>query len=270
MQIALTRAVSRSIGDCEVTFVERSPIDIGRAEAQHDAYCRTLERHGLLVLRLPAEHELPDAVFVEDPVLVLDEIAIGLRAGAASRRAEVESMLPALQHFRTIERMQAPGTADGGDIVRIDRTLFIGRSARTCEAGIRQLADIVQPHGYRVIPVSMQGCLHLKSGCTFTGDRVLLNPDYVDPTPFAAWRPIPVPVTEPEAADVLRLATHVLMPDTFPLTAALLRREGHAVETIDVSELQKAEAGVTCLSVIFETDNLPAAARPLVYPGGIP
>jgi len=264
LQLALTRAVSRSLGECEVTFFERQPIDIATAEAQHSTYCHVLRRHGLHVLRLPAEHALPDAVFVEDPVLVLDEVALALRAGAASRRGEVDSMLPVLERVRTVERMRAPATADGGDIVQIDHTLFIGRSTRTNDAGIRQIEEIVRPHGYRVVPVAMQGCLHLKSGCTWTGDRVLLNPDRVDATPFQEWRPIHVPETEPDAADVLRLATRVLIPASFPLTAALLRHEGYAVEPIDVSELQKAEAGVTCLSVIFDVETLPAGLEPLL------
>jgi dimethylargininase len=125
---------------------------------------------------------------------------------------------------------------------------------------------MVRPHGYRVVAVAMQGCLHLKSGCTWTGDCVLLNPAYVDPAPFAAWRQVHVPPVEPNAADVLRVGAQVLIPSSFPVTAALLRHEGHEVETVEVSELQKAEAGVTCLSVIFDSHIVPAAVRPLVLP----
>jgi dimethylargininase len=264
MPIALTRAVSRMLSECEVTYVERSPIDVARAAAQHDAYCRVLAAHGLTVLRLPAQDEMPDAVFVEDPVIVLDEVAIALMSGAASRRAEAESILPILRLFRPIETLRLPGTVDGGDVVRIDRTLFIGRSSRSNSEGIRQLGELVTAHGYRVVPVPMQGCLHLKSGCTWVGDgRVLINPAYVDASSFQLYSPICVPAAEPAAADVLRLGDAVLMPDTFPLTAALLKREGYAVETVDVSEFQKAEAGVTCLSVIFEAEALPQEAAAL-------
>jgi dimethylargininase len=207
---------------------------------------------------------MPDAVFVEDPVTVLDEVAIALVSGAASRRAEVESMLPILQCFRPIETLHLPGTVDGGDVVRIDRTLFIGRSSRSNAEGIRQLGEIAAAHGYRVVPVQMQGCLHLKSGCTWVGDgRVLINPAYVDVSAFAKYSPICVAAEEPEAADGLRLRDCVVLPHTVPLTAALLRREGYPVETVDVSEFQKAESGVTCLSVIFEAEALPAEAAAL-------
>lgn len=249
--MAITREVSESLAECEVTWVERQPIDVGRARLQHDAYITVLESRGFDVVRLPALDDLPDAVFVEDPIHVLDEVAIALRPGAPSRQPEVEPLADAVGRYRPVVRLEAPATADGGDILRIDRTLYVGRSTRTNEIGIRELVLITSRYGYSVVPVDMRDCLHLKSGCTSIGGRVLINPDWIDAGPFAELDPLPVPADEPWAADVLLLADTIVMPDSFPATAALLRSLGREVVTVDVSEFQKAEAGVTCLSVVF-------------------
>jgi dimethylargininase len=257
MRIALTRAVSRSIADCEVTFVERAPIDVALAEAQHAACIELLRRHNLVVLRLPAQHALPDAVFVEDPVVVVDEVAVALRAGATSRRPEVDSIVPVLERFREVRPIEEPGTIDGGDVLAIGHTLFAGRSQRTNDDGISQLASIVRPHGYDVIAVDMHDCLHLKSGCTFLGRHLLINPDWIDASPFGALPLVRVASDEPDAGDVLRLDPAILMAEGFPATAAAVRACGYAVETLDISEFRKAEAGVTCLSVIFEATSVP-------------
>jgi dimethylargininase len=257
MRVALTRAPSHSLAQCEVTYLERQPIDIERAERQHESYVRLLRDLGHEVIRLPAEHDLPDAVFVEDPVIVLDEIAVGLRSGAESRRTEVESLMPVLERYRPVHRIEAPGTIDGGDVLRIGRTLHVGRSRRTSDDGIRQLAALVEPFGYMVNAVSMDGCLHLKSGCTYTGREVLIDPDRIDESAFPGLTLLPVPASEPDAADILWLGSSIVIADTFPQTTRLLRERGHAVHPIDVSEFQKAEAGVTCLSVIFEATTRP-------------
>ncbi len=252
MLTAITRAVSRSLAECELTWLERVPIDVALAMRQHDAYAQALERQGLRVLRMPAEDGLPDAVFVEDPLLVLDEVAVALRMGAVSRRAEVDSLLPVIGEYRDVIRMQPPGTIDGGDIVRIGRQLFVGQSSRSDAPGTAQLAAIVAGFGYTVVPVAVRGCLHLKSGCTSLGDRVLLNAGWIDASPFQSFHPLHVPASEPAAADVLTLPHTLLLPASFPATAELLRATGHSVTTVDVSELQKAEAGVTCMSVLFD------------------
>jgi len=262
MLVALTREVSRSIGDCEVTFIERMPIDVALARRQHEAYCVALGRHGLAVIRLPARDDQPDAVFIEDPLLVLDEVAIVLSPGAASRRAELDSLVPVIEQFRPVERITLPATIDGGDVLRIGRRLFVGESTRTNTHGVRALDELASPHGYGVIPIRVRGCLHLKSGCTCVGDRVLINADWVDSEPFRDFAPIPV--AEPWAADVLQLPDSILIPSSFPETAARLAGLGYAVDAIDVSELQKAEAGVTCMSVIFEAPALPPDLQRLV------
>lgn len=249
---AITRAVSPSMNNCQLAFVERQPIDIAKAIAQHDLYEACLASLGIAVVSLPALPDQPDAVFVEDPAIVLDEVAIMTRMGVESRRGESASLAEAIARFRPLRWIAAPGTLEGGDVVRIDSTLFVGRSARSNDAGIAQLARQLAPLGYAVRAVEMRGCLHLKSACTYLGrDTVLANRDWADLAPFARARVIDVAPDEPAAADVLAIGDTVIVAASFPETARTLDRAGWRVLAIDVSELQKAEAGVTCMSLIF-------------------
>ncbi|HXM44528.1 MAG TPA: arginine deiminase family protein [Bryobacteraceae bacterium] len=249
---AITRAVSPSMNDCQLAFAERQSIDIGKAIAQHGQYEACLASLGIAVVSLPALPDLPDAVFVEDPAIVLDEIAIVTRMGAESRRGESESLAEALARFRPLRRIAEPGTLEGGDVVRIGGTLFVGRSARSNDAGIAQLADELAPLGYAVKSVEMHGCLHLKSACTYLGrGTVLANRDWADLGPFGNVGVIDVPAGEPGAGDVLAIGDTAIVPVSFPETARFLERAGWQVLPIDVSELQKAEAGVTCMSLIL-------------------
>jgi dimethylargininase len=253
MLIAVTRAVSPALAACELTYLDRAAIDPALAAAQHRAYQDCLRTLGCRVISLPALPDLPDSVFVEDPALVLDEIAVIARPGAASRRPEADAIAAALAPFRPLARIQPPGTLEGGDIVRAGRHLFVGLSGRTNHAGIAQLAAIAEPHGYTVTPVEVRGCLHLKSGACWLGrDTILANREWIDPAPFARYRILDV--VEPWAADVLPLGPAVLMPAGFPQTQAILEAADFAVRPVDVSELQKAEAGVTCMSLIFEAE----------------
>jgi dimethylargininase len=235
---------------CELTYLDRCAIDLARAVEQHAAYVRCLRDLGIAVIELSADSALPDCVFVEDPVVVVDEVAVIARMGAESRRPESQAMARALAPFRELRWMEAPATLDGGDVFRVGRTLFAGLSRRTNEAGIAALAAAVAPHGYDVRPVEVRGCLHLKSGACRAGGRTLLvNREWVDVAPFDGYELIDV--EEPWAADVLPIGDVVLMPAGFPKTQARLERSGYQVRMVDVSELQKAEAGVTCMSVIF-------------------
>ena len=253
MLTAITRKVSPNFAACQLEYLRREPIDVARAEAQHRNYEAALERLGARVVSLPAQPDLPDCVFVEDPALVLDEIAIITRMGAESRRGEAESLAAALAGFRPVVRMSAPATLEGGDVVRMGKTLYAGLSRRSNADGSRQLAAIVEPHGYRVVPVAVTGCLHLKSACcAASDDTVLANRALFDASALRC-KMIDVPAEEPGAADVLRIGGAVLIPASFPRTARLLKESGFAVQPLDVSELQKAEAGVTCMSLVFET-----------------
>jgi dimethylargininase len=253
MRTAFTRGVSASITSCELEYLPRTPIDAAKAVDQHRNYERCLEECGLRVISLPPDPQLADGLFVEDPAIVLDEIGIICRMGAASRRAEAASLAEALAPFRGLEWLREPATVEGGDVMHIGTTLFCGISRRTNRDGARQLADLVQPFGYTVTPVAVSGCLHLKSAiCPLSPDAVLANRRWIDLEAFRDFTVFDVPDDEPGAANVLRIGENILMPASFPQTRDLLVRNGFRVITVDISELQKAEAGVTCSSLIFE------------------
>lgn len=253
MLAALTRAVSPNLDSCELTFHARQKIDIDLAIAQHHAYERALAQLGLRIISLPAEPDMPDSMFVEDPVVVVDELAVITRMGTASRAGEGESLAEALSPYRPIHRLTEPATLEGGDVIRIDRELFVGLSTRTNQSGIDQLWAILEPYGYSVHAVPVDRCLHLKSAaCSVGNGAILANTAWIDTTHFFGYRIIPVPADEPGAANVLRIGGTILMPACFPQTAELLRLEGLAIRTLDISELMKAEAAITCSSVIFQ------------------
>ena len=252
MDLALTRDVARSLGRCELTFRDREPIDVDRAIEQHQAYCNRLESLGLEVVRLPADEACPDCCFVEDVAIVLDEVAVVTMPGAPSRRPEVPPVKEALLRFRRCEEMALPATLDGGDVLRLGRRLFVGRTARTNEAGIATLRTAVAPFGHEVVPVAVTGCLHLKSAVTALDEETLLAiPGAFDETPFAGCEFVAVPNEEREAANVLRVRDEVWVPAGFPRTLDLLSARGYRVVPIDVSEFLKAEAGLTCKSILL-------------------
>jgi dimethylargininase len=256
MLTAITRAVSPAIVDCELTFVARQPIDLAKAREQHRAYEQLLEKAGARVISLPPEPSLPDSMFVEDPALVLDELAVILPLGTPSRRAEASSLGQALQKFRRLESVHPPGTLEGGDVLRVGRKLFVGLSGRTNFEGIRQLTAIVAPHGYRVIEAGVTGCLHLKSAVTYLGRNMLLaNRAWFDATPFGGFGWIDVDPEEPHAANALAVADKIIFPASFPCTRARIEAEGFHVTPLDISELQKAESGLTCSSLLFEAPS---------------
>jgi dimethylargininase len=250
---AITRAVSPRMNDCELSYIDRVEIDIEKAQAQHGAYEDCLRAMGMEVIALPDEPGMPDSVFVEDPAIVLDEIAVITRPGAASRRAEGETLAAALEQFRPLLRIAAPGTLEGGDVMRGGKTLYVGVSARSNAEGIAQLAEIVRPFGYNVKAVEVRGCLHLKSGCTYLGaGTVLANRNWIDVAGLEGFTIVDVARDEPWAANVLTLDDAALMPDCFPDTAAIVESLGWKVRAVDISELRKAEAGITCSSLIFK------------------
>jgi dimethylargininase len=251
--IAITRGVSPGIVNCELTHVAREPINLDRARAQHADYEKCLADLGCRVISLPAEPELPDSTFVEDTALVLDELAIILRPGAASRRPETASIAKALASYRQFSYIEGPGAIDGGDVLRIGKSIFVGLSYRSNAAGIEQLAAIVRPFGYSVAGVRLEGCLHLKSGVTQVApDALLINRAYVDADVLPKTELIDVDATEPSGANALRIAASVVYPAAFPRTLERLQERNLSVRIVDASELAKAEAGVTCCSLIFE------------------
>ncbi|MGC1905862.1 MAG: arginine deiminase family protein [Candidatus Acidiferrum sp.] len=257
MLTAITRAVSPSIVDCELTFVDRQPIHLAKAQSQHHDYELLLEKLGAKVISLPAEPTLPDSMFVEDPAIVLDELAVIFPLGTKSRQPEAPSLAKALAPFRKLAHVTAPASIEGGDVLCIDRTLYVGQTTRTNPEGIRQLAEIVAPHNYKVVPVPVTGCLHLKSGVTWVGGVTLLaNRPWFDTTPFSGFKWIDVDSVEPHAANALALGDTVIFPASFPLTRAKIESAGFHVTPLDISELQKAESGLTCSSLIFEVSSV--------------
>ena len=256
MLTAITRAVSASLGSCELTWLPREPIDIAKAIAEHHAYERCLSELGARVISLPALDAHPDAVFVEDPAIVLDEVAVIATMGAESRRGERESLAAALTPFRPLIHMRAPARLEGGDVMRVGRHLYVGLSARTDAAGVAQLASELAPYGYTVHALELRDCLHLKSACCCIGDDIVLaNSTWVDIAPFAHYRLIEVAPGEPGAANALRVNDTIVMPNAYPGTAALLRSEGFPVVELEMTELMKAESGMTCSSLIFHADR---------------
>ena len=252
---AITRAVSPSLADCELTFLARQKIDVAKAIGQHRDYEDCLARLGVRVIRLPAEPDLPDSVFVEDMAIVLDELAVITRPGATSRQAETESVADALAEFRPLKFIQPPATIEGGDVMRVDRTLYTGLSARTNLAGIEQFRAIVKPCGYEVRAVEVTGCLHLKTACAYLGARTMLvNRRWIDIQKFAEFDLIDAPNDEPWAANTLTIGDVVLMADGFSRTRGLLKERGFDARAIDIGELRKAEAGMTCMSLVFNSE----------------
>ncbi len=253
MRIAITRKVSRAMANCELTHLARSPIDVHRAAAQHESYEECLRSLGCEVHTLPEEPELPDSVFVEDAAIVLDEVAVVARPGAESRRAETESLARTLTPYRTLLRIEAPGTLDGGDVLLFGRTLYVGDTSRSNREGIAQLTKLVAPYGYSVVPVEVSGCLHLKSAVTQVAENTLLiNPNMVERRIFGAAEFIEVDPAEPHAANALLIDQTVVYPARHQKTRRRLEERGIKLVALDVSEVLKAEGGVTCCSLVFE------------------
>ena len=250
--IALLREVSPSLAACELSFLERAPIDVERARAQHAHYAAELAALGCGIEWLAPLPENADAVFVEDTAVVLPEVAVITRPGVASRRNEVESVAASLAGHRPLKRIVAPGSLEGGDVVRIGRDLHVGASGRSNASGIEQLRAALAPFGYRVASVGMRDCLHLKSAATFIPpDILLVNPAWVDPNVFDARTVIEVDDGEAFAANTLTVQGVTLLSAAFPRTERRLREAGVTTRALDVSELQKAEAALTCMSLML-------------------
>jgi len=247
---AFTRAVSPRIAECQLTHLARVPIDPEKAAAQHAAYEQALVGAGFEIVRLPELTDDPDAVFVEDTALILGEHAVITRPGAPSRIGEVESTAEGLGGHFTVHRVSS-GHVDGGDVLRIGQRLYVGLSTRTDRAGVEALAALVAPLGYDVVAAEADACLHLKTAASLVGDGVLLfNPRAIDAAQFGGVQP--VAAADGEDANCVRAGDQLILPASSPRTADRLRARGFRVVEVDVSELQKAEAGVTCMSLIDE------------------
>jgi len=259
MRIAITREPDPSIVDCQLTYLQRQPIDVRKAVQQHQAYKECLAHLNLHVVQLTIDKVLPDAVFVEDTAVVVDELAVVPIMGSARRQSEIQELLPAFSRYRPLKFLRPPATLEGGDVIRVGRTLFVGLSTRTNLEGVNQLREILRPFDYQVRPVEVKACLHLSTALSYIGENtVLANKNWVDLSPFEGFSLMDVSAMgEPWSANTIRINGSNIVSRSFPKTSAALRERGFNVITVDISELEKAEAGLSCMSLIFEDKNHP-------------
>lgn len=250
--VAITHVPSPRMADALRTFIEVEEIDLDLVALQHEEYRRVLERAGAQVVLLDANRELPDAVFVEDTAVVLDELAVVTSMGALSRRAETGAVEEELRRYRaTIARIEPPATLEGGDVLRVGRTLLVGVTERTNVAGFEALARIARPLGYDVRRVAVDGCLHLKTACTALPDgTMLVRAGWLDERDLRGFPIVHVPDDEPDAANVVLVGGRVIMSANHPRSIDLVRQRGFEVDPVDLSELAKAEGSGTCLSIL--------------------
>jgi len=252
MLIGITHTVSPKIRDCEITFIERQPIDYELALRQHDEYCAPLSRCGVEIKRLSINLDYPDSCFVEDTAIVVDELAVITSPGAESRRGETAAIKSELAKYKETVSISLPATIDGGDVLRVEKELFVGLSNRTNAQGIEELARILKPFDYRVYPVKLTDCLHLKSAVTALNDETLIiNPHWIDLEPFKKFRLLYTPEDEPWAANSLCVGNRIFLQAGFPRMAEIVQKLHEDIEILNISEFQKAEAALTCLSIIF-------------------
>ncbi len=250
--LAFTHAPSPKLSECELTFKSRDPINYELALQQHATYCRALENAGLEVRELCLNPHSPDGCFVEDVAVVLDEIAILCPMGVPSRRAERDAWRIQLAKERQVIELPEDSRLEGGDILQVGDELIAGHSPRTNAKGLESLNTEVARYGYRLRVVPVQGCLHLKTACTALDEESLLvNPQWIDTAALSGFELL-------EAADtwgsnVLRLPEVVLMSSTQSATIAQVEQCGFSVAAVDISEFEKAEAGLTCLSLVLNT-----------------
>lgn len=246
--IALIRQPSTRLAEGEVTLIKRKPIDSHLADEQWDAYVEALDAAGFETIEVPAADHLPDSVFIEDAVVVFGGTAVIASPGAESRRPEIHGVRETVKELGlTVREVTLPGTLDGGDVLTVGSTVYVGRSTRTNAEGIQQLRSIVMPLGYTVVAVPVTKTLHLKSAVTALPDGTVVGfAGHVDnPSLFDRFLALP----EAGAAVVVLSADTVLMADSTPGSIALIEDLGYTVITVNVSEFEKLEGCVTCLSV---------------------
>jgi dimethylargininase len=249
-RVAIVRMPSSRLADGELTHQERVPVDIDLADAQWEAYVEALRAEGFTPVDVPPADELPDSVFIEDALVMIGGTAVVTRPGAESRRPEIDAAEQTARELGLrIERIVEPGTLDGGDVLAIGDVLYVGRGGRTNAEGIRQLRAIARAHGRDVVAVPVTKALHLKSAVTALPDGTVIgHPSLIDDV--SMWRNF-LPMPEAEGGHVVVLSDDaVLMAASAPQSAELIRSLGYRVVTVDISEFEKLEGCVTCLSVL--------------------
>ncbi len=251
-EFAIVRAIPKTFQDCVTIASDKPTINVEFAKHQHESYCKTLEQLGLKLICIDADDALPDCCFTEDTAIVFGDVAIITNPGTLSRVAETVEMEKKLMTLKKIHHLSSSATIDGGDVLKIDQKIFIGISSRTNEEAIKQVAAILHPKGYEVIGVKIRDTLHLKSVCTYVGNGcILLAEGHLDENIFSQYDAIIVPEEEAYTANCLVVNGKVLMPKGFPKTKSLVEAKGFSVIEMDMTEIEKADGALTCLSIIF-------------------
>jgi dimethylargininase len=247
---AIVRTPGSNAADGLTTARELGRPDHSTLLAQHAAYVQTLRELGLSITHLDPLEGHPDAYFVEDAALMFAEVAIVTRPGAAARIQEAEALAPTIAKFRRIERLTAPATLDGGDVLMVGKNIYVGLSERTNAEGAKQLSTLLAPHGYEVKPIPVPAGLHLKSSVTWAGgDTLVITRSLVEN--FPGYRHLIVPDDESYAANILWVNGTLLMPRGFPRTRELLETLALPIRELDQSEVQKMDGALTCMSLRF-------------------
>jgi len=253
MRIAITRDISPRFNECEITHIDRTPIDLDVARAQHRQYVDVLKKLGCEVVELPAEADLPDSVFVEDTAFILPETAVITRPGADSRKPETESIIRALSPLKKLIHVQDPATLDGGDVLVMGKNIYVGNSTRSNTNAIKQLNELLNEYGYIVTGIELHDCLHLKSAVSKVDDKtLLLNKNWVDTHHFEKYGLVEIDPSEPYAANCLPIGDSIIYPTSFPSTRAKLEEYDYKIVSVEMDELAKAEGAVTCCSLVIE------------------
>ena len=248
---AITRRPGPDMGQ-GITTSDLGAPDFALMCAQHEAYVETLERLDLAVIVLGPLLGYPDAYFVEDAAIVTPEVAVITRPGALARRGEEDAMASVVSRCKPAERIVAPGTLEGGDVLLAGQQVFVGLSKRSNAEGVRQLGAILAPYGYQVQGVPVPAGLHLKSGVSYVAERTLLvAPEWADCPAWDGWRRLVVPTVEAYAANSLLINEHLLTPAGYPATHRLLAGLGYPVIALDTSEARKMDGGLSCMSLRF-------------------
>ena len=249
-RLALVRRPSSRLAEGLITHIDREPVDVDLARRQWQGYVDALRGAGWEVVEVPPAEDHPDSVFIEDPVFVYGDLAILTRSGAPERRGETEGVAEVLvEHGYRVAEITEPATLDGGDVLKFDGTVWVGQGGRTNPEGLEQLRSLLEEFGVEVVGVPLESVLHLKSAVTALPDGTLIGyPPLVD-TPLT-WGEEFLPVPEESGAHVVLLGEdRVLMASSAPESAELFRERGFDVVTVDISEFEKLEGCVTCLSV---------------------
>lgn len=249
---AIVREVPDTYAQCLTLEAIDVPIDVPKAREQHEHFCAILAGLGLEVTRLEADESLPDCCFVEDTAVLIDDLVILTNPGAPTRVKEVEAVEKSLHGVKPLAKILPPGTLDGGDVLIIEKTVYIGLSSRTNPEGIRQFAALAAPKGYAVVSVPVSGLLHLKSAVTYLGNgQVILAPAYVDASFFKEYQLLELSEAEAYCANCLNVNGTILMPEGYEQVKKRIESLGFPVIELDMSEFKKGDGALTCKALLY-------------------